>query len=250
MNEMSTAPKLSLIKAYDLAPDIRPAGKTACGTMPAAAFQYCEAMRVASSFGWHVYCPIDLSLFFDGREVFFHDDGRWATLKSINLPNAFRKRWNAIAPPEMAEMDPPFLTQLFVPGVVQIWSGYLIKSADNWATNIRPPVNFDTRSSLSLFEGIVETNIRQYMPLFINLRLTKTDVEIHIPTTKPLFQIQPIHRSCYQKQPRDIEVFESRYLEDDPEVWHKYSQTIRRTEEAPTSRPGRYASTVRKQETA
>ena len=185
MDPQADMSKFTLIKAYDQAPDIRPAEKSANGTMPAAAFQYCESMRVASSFGWYVYSPIELSLYFDGKEVFMHEDGRWNTLKSINLPDDFRAYWRSVAPDALGELDPPFLTSLFVPGLVQIWSGYLIKSAPGWATNIRPPVNLDSRSSISPFEGIVETSVQQFMPLFINFRIIKTDTEIYIPTNRP-----------------------------------------------------------------
>lgn len=214
--------------------------------MPTAAFQYCEAMRVASSFGWYVYCPIEISLYFDGKEVFHHEDGRWNTLKSINLPADFRNYWNSIAPSELVDMDPPFLTQISVPGFVQVWSGYLIKSAEGWATNIRPPVNVDTRSSISLYEGIVETSVLQFMPLFINFRILKTDIEVYIPTNRPLFQIQPVHQSCYHRGQRDIEVLGSRHLQKESEVWSRYSETIRRTDDTEARRPGRYAVAVRK----
>ena len=39
------------------------------GTLPARGFQYCEALRAASSFGWYVFPPIDFTLQWDGSQV-------------------------------------------------------------------------------------------------------------------------------------------------------------------------------------
>ena len=39
------------------------------GTLPARGFQYCEALRVASSFGWYVFPPIDFTLQWDGSQI-------------------------------------------------------------------------------------------------------------------------------------------------------------------------------------
>src|SRR5882672_5799107 len=35
------------------------ADRSALGVLPTAAFQYCEAISIASAFGWYVFPPID-----------------------------------------------------------------------------------------------------------------------------------------------------------------------------------------------
>jgi len=59
------------------------ADAAALGTLPAAAYQYCEAVRSASAFGWYVFPPEDIRLRWDGSEVLFFDEGEWRRLSSL-----------------------------------------------------------------------------------------------------------------------------------------------------------------------
>jgi hypothetical protein len=63
--------------------------KSALGTLPAAAFQYCEPVRTASSFGWYVFPPQDISLVWDGVDIFYADEGEWRPLSSMGLNQRF-----------------------------------------------------------------------------------------------------------------------------------------------------------------
>lgn len=237
---------VKLHKAYRPAPDIGKADKSAAGTMPAGAFQYCEAMRTASSYGWYVYPPKDLSLVFDGREAFFFEDDQWYPVKSVNFEEEFRRYWQRSAPADLAEFDPPFLSELFVPGILQIWSGYFIETAEDWSVLIRPPVNYDARSSFSYFEGIVETDQFKPCPLFINIRLLATDREIFIPKDRPLFQIQPLLRASYAAADQQSLVLAPLDADDPPFDWQGARRALRKVEDRHGRRPGTYASSRRK----
>ena len=239
-------PIVRLWKAYQPAPAIHRADKSAAGTMPAGAFQYCEAMRVASGYGWDVYPPKDVSLYYDGREVYFHDDGQWFPIKSTPFEDSFQEYWNAHAPSELAFHNPPFITELFVPGAVQIWSGYFMRTAPGWSMVVRPPVNYDARSSIAPYEGIIETSSFQPCPVFVNFRIVKTDTEIFLSRDRPIAQIQPIPRTAYLDGDRTATIVEGLSAEDGEFDWTALDGIMRKTATRDTRRPGRYAANTRK----
>lgn len=237
---------LHLHKAYSKSPDIQAAQTTAAGTMPAVAFQYCEAMRSASSYGWYVYPPKDISLLFNGAETYHHDDGQWFPLKSTNLEQEFRGKWDKVCPPELVGCDPPYLSELFVPGHVQIWSGYFAWTDPGWNVLIRPPVNFGHRNEFSCYEGLVETEHFQPFPLFINIKITQTDSEIYIPFDRPLFQVQLIRSTDWKSRNQKLDIAEG-LSRDSGLDWGGLANTLRRVEDRDTRRPGTYAAKARKQ---
>lgn len=235
---------LTLYKAYAKAPAVRQAEKGAAGTMPTAAFQFCEAMRIASSFGWYVYPPKDISLVFDGEETYIFEDDAWIPLKSYNLEDEFRQKWRSAAPDHLADFDPPYISELSFPGHVQIWSGYFVKTAPNWSLQIRGPVNFGNRSSFFNYEGVIETDTWTPAPLFGNIKLLKTDVEIHLSHQRPLFQIVPVFRALDMKRPLEmveVDIFDTEGQFD----WEELPNTLRHAVKDPSYRPGRYATQVR-----
>lgn len=237
---------VKFFRCLKAAPSITRADKSGLGTIPTAAFQYCEAMRVASSFGWHVYPPMDIHLFFDGKEAFFHDQDQWFPIKSTNFEGTFPDDWADMAPSELREKSPPFLTEIFVPGIVQIWSGYFIVTEPGWSTLIRPVVNFDVRSSFSCFEGLVETDQFYPLPLFVNVRLHATDREIYIPASKPLFQVQPIEKSSYGAVLSDAKILEMDAANSKGFPWERYLSAVRDDDDKDNHVPGRYAVATRK----
>lgn len=243
---------IQFTKAHPSAPDIRRAEKSAAGTMPTAAFQYCQAMREASAFGWYVYPPNDIHLLFDGKETFFFDSGQWFPVKSTNFEDQeFRAHWEQSAPEDLHDLDPPYLSELFVPGSVQIWSGYFVSSEPGWSTLVRPPANYDTRSSFTCYEGLIETDSFKPCPLFINIKLLATGREIYIPKLKPLFQIQPIERACYQEPALRTRITQGLQSEDAPFDWDGFRGTVRDMNKRDTHRPGGYgAKTRRRQKTS
>lgn len=241
---MSGEQIIEIVRAYADAPNIRRAERSAAGTMPAGAFQFCEAMRTASSLGWYVYPPKDISLLFDGREVFFFEDDQWFPIKSTNFESSFRDDWAQYAPHSLKELDPPFISELFLPGAIQIWSGYFISSQPGWSVLIRPPVNYNVRTSFVCYEGVVETDRFKPCPLFINLQLIATGREIFISRDRPLFQIQPLLRSSYASGFGELEILELDELD-----WDGVQNTVRSVNLRDCHRPGNYATSARKRKT-
>ena len=191
--------KVKFHRIYPAAIPPMRADKSALGSLPAAAYQYCEAVRTASAFGWYIFPPVDIRLKWDGADTVFERHGKWHPLTSAQFDDEFLELWDAQAPPQLTGRAPPFLASLFVPGFVQIWSGLFVSSAKDWSVLVRPLANVVQSRAYVCYEGIVETDSFGPAPLFVNIRLLSTDVEIFIPASMPLFQVQPIHRECYSE---------------------------------------------------
>jgi hypothetical protein len=216
------------------------------GTLPSRGFQYCEALRAASSFGWYVFPPIDFTLQWDGAQVVWTYAGAkgWYALQSAQYPG-FAAVFDRVAPKRLRGFAPPFLTALPEPGLVQVWTGFFVESAENWSILVRPPANLPRNLAYDVYEGIVESD-RWFGPLFTNLRLIKTDVPIHLNTETPLLQVQPLHRSTYAEEVsnrfglvRDLRDFSG-------ETWARYERHMVKPNLEPTRPIGAYATEVRR----
>jgi hypothetical protein len=221
------------------------ADSSVLGTLPTRGFQYCEALRAASSFGWYVFPPIDFTLQWDGSQVIWTYEGAkgWYPLTTAQFPG-YQALFNRVAPARLRGFAPPFLTTVHEPGLVQVWTGLFMDSAENWSVLIRPPANLPRNLAFDQYEGIVETD-RWFGPLFTNLRLIKTDVPIHFGTETPLVQVQPLHRSTYAEEVsnaytsiRDPRAFP-------PETWDRYEQSIVKPSVEPQP-AGAYAAAARR----
>ena len=91
------------------------------GTLPSRGFQYCEALRAASSFGWYVFPPIDFTLQWDGSEIIWTYRGAkgWYPLTSAQFPG-YSVAFDRAAPKRLRGFAPPFLTAVPEPGIVQV----------------------------------------------------------------------------------------------------------------------------------
>jgi hypothetical protein len=223
------------------------ADQSALGTLPAAAYQFCEAIRAASSFGWYVFPPVDIRLRWNGFEVLHLVDDEWRPLGSEHLGDEFLELWDAHVPPDLLGRAPPYISNLFVPGIVQIWSGLLVGSTDGWSILVRPPANMPSSSYLC-YEGLIETDRFKPCPLFVNIRLLSTDRDIVIPRTRPLFQVQPVRRESYADAIlRDVEFRTGEGFGLSPEDWAGFRKTIRSAVAGDTShRAGSYGAAVRR----
>jgi hypothetical protein len=216
------------------------------GTLPSRGFQYCEALRTASSFGWYVFPPIDFTLQWDGSQIIWTYRGAkaWYPLTSAQFPG-FQPIFDRAAPKRLRGFSPPFLTAVPDPGVIQVWTGFFIESAENWSVLVRPPANLPRSLAYDQYEGIVETD-RWFGPLFTNLRLVKTDVPIEFSTERPLLQVQPLLRATYADEvsngfsvvghPRDFPAV----------AWERYEETIVKPNLDPAQPVGTYAAAVRR----
>jgi len=223
------------------------ADRSAAGTLPTRASRYCDAVTSAAAFGWHVFTPLELSLFWDGEEVFWNygDVESWLPLGAAQFPH-FASAFNEQAPAEAKDCSPPFLTALPEAGLVQIWTGLIARTSPGWSLLIRSPANLPPLGGISLYEGIVETD-RWFGPLFVNIRLTRTHAPIHLSTEVPLAQLQPLPRAVYADQTLD-----SFAVSDclDARDWADYIDTIVRPNGDPDRKQGSYAIAARKRRRA
>lgn len=229
------------------------ADKSALGTIPAVVHQYCEPVRVASAFGWYIFPPTEIRLLWDGAEVLYADNGDWRSLTSVHLEDEFLDYWDTHAPADLKGHAPPYLTHLLVPGSVQIWSGFLVSSADDWSVLIRGPANLLQSRRFTCYEGLIETDSFKPCPLFINIRLLSTDCEIVIPTIKPLFQVQPLCRECYSDAILDTCRLKGLVPSADGDNgmsvadWDGFRKTTRTVDPTESQRgPGSYGANVRR----
>jgi len=222
------------------------ADPAALGTLPARGFQYCEALRAASSFGWYVFPPIDFTLQWDGSEVIWTYRGAkaWYPLTSAQFPG-YQAEFNKVAPSRLHGFSPPFLSVGLEPGLIQVWSGLMIESAENWSVLVRPPANLPRSLAFDLYEGIVETD-RWFGPLFTNIRLIKTDAPIHFSTEIPLVQVQPLHRRVYAEEVSNNFRLVAHPSEFSAEAWSRYEQTIVKPNLEPHRPVAAYAASVRR----
>ena len=215
------------------------------GTLPTRGFQYCEALRSASSFGWYVFPPIDFTLQWDGSQVIWTYRGAkgWYPLTSAQFPG-YAAMFDRIAPARLRGFAPPFLTAVPEPGGIQVWTGLFIESAEDWSVLVRTPANLPRSLSFDQYEGIVETD-RWFGPLFTNLRLVKTDVPIHFTTETPLLQVQPLHRRTYAEEVSNGFVVIGDPASFPARAWDRYEETIVKPNIEPQP-AGAYATTVRR----
>ena len=222
------------------------ADRSALGVIPTAAFQYCEALTSASAFGWYVFAPMTFYLQWDGTDaIWSHDDAdTWFPLTMEHFPK-FPEYFDRLAPDDIKGFAPPFLTRSFFPGVVQIWSGFFVKTVPGWSILVRPPVNLPRSQTFECYEGIIEAD-RWFGPLFINIRLTATDRPIEINHKKPLFQVQPLLRETYSEK----HLRSSRVVDElsslSPDDWSGYRETVVKPNRSHYRPIGAYAASVRK----
>ncbi len=226
------------------------ADRSAAGSLPTRAFRYCEPSTSASGYGYYVFPPISFSLLWDGRDIMWTFDGApdWLPLKSVQFPG-FRALFDSVAPQEIQEYAPPFLVALQEPGLFQLWTGIVARTAPGWSLLIRAPANIPRSGGYEPFEGIIETD-HWFGPLLTNIRLTKTDVPIDFRADFPLLQVQPLPRHVY-----DDAALNSYELVPDlnqltPEDWDDYYDTVVRPHVQEVRPRGQYAAAARKRRAA
>jgi hypothetical protein len=243
---MAEPTEQAVCQFYRLIPDApapQRADPSALGTMTVAAYQYCEAMRTASAFGWQFRPPMNFSLLLDDDELFWTpegEDGLYPINAGVQFPN-FLEVFNRVAPPELMDLAPPFLAQGSVPGSVQIWSGFLARTARRWALLSRGIANYRKTQSYKNLEGLLETSML-FEPMIATVQLARTNVPIHFHKRRPFFQVQPLLRECYHKPP--FEVFEASDLTEDD--WQQFAATLKPNLDL-MRKPGHYAVAVRKE---
>jgi len=222
------------------------ADRGALGVIPTAAFQYCEALTSASACGWYLFSPMTLYLQWDGTDVIWtHDDtDTWYRLTMEHFPN-FDEYFDDLAPDDIKGYAPPFLSRSFFPGVVQIWSGFFVKTAPGWSLLLRPPVNLPRSQTYECYEGIIETD-RWFGPLFTNLRFTRTHTPVRLREDFPLAQLQPLPRIAYAEATLRASESVGDMGQFTPRDWADYQTTIAEPNADPDRPFGAYAVAARR----
>ena len=174
--------------------------------------------------------------------------GQWLPLKSAQFPN-FRALFDSVAPEEIREYAPPFLGALQEPGLVQLWTGLVVRTAPGWSLIVRAPVNVPRSGTYEPYEGIIETD-HWFGPLITNMRLTKTNVPIDFRADFPLLQVQPIPRHAYDDATLNNYELVPDLNQLTPEDWDDYYDTVVRPHVQEVRPRGQYASAARKRRAA
>jgi Family of unknown function (DUF6065) len=223
------------------------AERSACGTLPIRAVRYCEPLSSATSFGWWLFPPIDLTLLWDGSEVFWRCDEApdWMPLlPSAELPN-YPAEFDSVAPEALKGCAPPFLTALPEPGTLQLWTGLIAQTAADWHLLVRSPANLPQAGGICLYEGIVETD-RWFGPLFTNMRFTRSHTPIRLRADYPLIQVQPVARHSYANETLDRMEVTPGPAGLTEAHWDAYRASIVEPNTRPNRPFGFYATTARK----
>lgn len=229
----------------ELVPPMR-ADKAALGYLPSSAFQYCEAVRTASSHGWYVFAPTDIALRWNGADLFHQNpDGDWEPLGHRHLPG-HQALWDEQCPPGYEGLAPPYLRALPAAGAVQVWSGWLVEAVEGWNVLVRSLVNVHRSSLYACWEGTIEVDRFRPCPLFVNLQLKATEVPVRISRWDPLFQVQAVRRECYAMQSAALRDGLGEHATLDAVGWAGFRQTVRTDRSDETHRLGDYAAEVRK----
>jgi hypothetical protein len=251
--EQATARKSPLVVFHRVLPYGRMpqrADRSGSGSMPTRAFRYCDPSTSASGYGYYIFPPIGFSLLWDGQDILWTFDGAadWMPLKSVQYPG-FRDLFDSVAPPEIREYAPPFLGAFQEPGLFQIWTGLIARTAPGWSLMIRAPVNVPRRGGYEPFEGIIETD-RWFGPLIASIRLTKTDVPINFNAEFPLLQVLPVPRQAYDEASLSNYELVPELKQFTPEDWDDYYDTVVRPHVQEVRPRGQYATAARKRRAA
>lgn len=233
-----------IVRFHRLIPTVRlpqRADRSAMGTISARAARYCDALTLASAFGYYVFAPMDFSLIWDGQSISWTHAGTdcWHHLETAQFPG-YARAFDAAAPAELSGCAPPFLSALPEPGCLQIWTGLFARTAPDWSLLLRPLANFPAPAGYVPFEGMLEAD-RWFGPLFTNLRLTRTDTPIRIRADLPLIQAQPLPRRVYNDATLNAFDTTSDMAELSEADWAAYRDTIVRPNAEPDRPLGRYA---------
>jgi hypothetical protein len=242
----SAAPIIKFYRMTTQGLDPMRADRSALGTLPTMAFQYCEPVCAASAFGWYLFAPITFHVQWDGTDFIWSPDAgeSWHPVINEHLPG-LPEAFDAKAPEDARGFAPPFLSKVATPGVLQIWTGFMVRTQPDWSVLVRAPANLSRSQHYEHFEGIIETD-RWFHPLFVNVRIISTQRPILFESTQPLGQIQPLHRSTYDE--RYLKAFDLAKSIDDFTAtdWDDYRKVVVARGKNAMMRPGRYATEVRK----
>jgi hypothetical protein len=130
--------------------------------------------------------------------------------------------------------------QGLLPGSVQIWSGYIVRTAPGWILYSRGVVNKAKTQPFENYEGIFESDT-WFGPQFTQIRILRPNSPIEFHMRYPFMQVQPLLRQCYREH--SFEVLEATDLDEGD--WRRFETTIKPNTDK-MRRLGHHAVEVRK----
>ncbi len=250
LDEANGPPRLTFYRMIPGARLPQRADRSAAGSLPTRAFRYCEPVVTASAFGYYVFPPMGFTVVWDGHEIVWSYDGvqDWLPLTHAQFPY-FAGHFDERAPEDIRGFSPPFLSALQEPGLMQLWSGLIARTAPGWSLLVRPCANLPRTGAYELFEGVIESD-RWFGPLITNMRLTKTNVPIEFTQDMPIFQVQPLPREALEDGAlNNFEIVPD--LESlDPADWDDFYNTVVRPMVTVNRPRGEYATAARRRRKA
>ena len=247
--EAGQDPLITFYQILPEAPKPRRARVDAGGTLPTAAYRYCEPSRLASAFGYYVFLPMSFQVEWDGGTGgFWSFDGgaEWYPLSEAAFPDSMAS-FDAIVPGPCKGFCPPFLTFGVDHAMMQVWTGWFARTAPDYSLLVRGPANLTRPAGYEVLEGIIETDV-WFGPLFANIRFSRSGVPVNFDNTRPFLQVQPLHRAAY------AESLQNKFVVNDaaaitPELWRAYERSLINPIVRDPDR-GHYAKSVRKRRAA
>jgi hypothetical protein len=226
------------------------ADRSAAGSLPTRAFRYCEPVATASGFGYYVFPPINFSLMWNGHSFTwtYEGAGEWMPLHAAQFPQ-FAPYFDERVPEEIRGFSPPFLGALQEPGLIQMWTGIVARTAPGWSLLVRPCANLPRSQPVELFEGIIETD-RWFGPLITNFRVTQTNVPVEFRADYPLLQVQPLPREALDEAGLNDYELVGDITQLEPEDLDDFYDTVVRPNVAEIRPRGQYAAAARKRRKA
>lgn len=151
---------------------------------------------------------MDMMLLWDGSDIYwrYNNESDWSPLLAAAQFPDFAEHFDSRVPPAIRGYSPPLLTALPEPGIVQIWSGLIARTAPGWSLLLRAPANLPGPGGMWFYEGIVDTD-KWFGPMFVNLRLTRTHIPIRLRADFPMLLAQPVqHVACSDAVLSSIEI--------------------------------------------
>ena len=188
---------------YQLMPNIplvQAADSSAMGTLPARAHQYCDGVTTASRQGWYVFPPVSFDLLWTGSEVVYRigDEPDWSVLERFYLSDAV-SAFVETAPEGCQDNYPSFLDVFPEGNIVQIWTGYALRTPPGICYQVRGPINLPMSGSFQYYEAIIDGSW-YVAPLITNIKILRQDVPIHFPMHKPLMQVVPLPTAVMSRE--------------------------------------------------
>ena len=242
---METSPKTRFRRLLDHAPEPQVGDSSAMGTMFTCAFRYCEPMRLASSFGWYIFSPVDMDLIFDGATTYWRsiNDSAWQKLDSLK-DLTFRNEFESMCPESLKGTAPVTIGKSAEPGILQLWSGYILQTPPGYCALVRDPPNIPKLENFESYEGIIQSD-DWFGPLLTNIRITKTDVVVSIRRNMPIFFVQLVRsEDCARSIHRSFELDTGieKFSEKD---WRNYSKVMKNSLTSSRDK-GLYAREIRR----